>query len=186
MALSKRTRFEVFKRDKFTCQYCGRRPPEVVLEVDHIHPRVEGGTDDIHNLTTACLPCNRGKAGIPLDNLAPALDELEVLEGVQEMLERMMNLRRSAAVAEAKRDYEDEAIDTVHGWWLDCWPWGPRFERPSVRQFVQQLDMEDLRAAVDATYRRSMRRDKESLGSAEIFRYFCGVCRNMIRERGEV
>ena len=34
--LSKKIRFEVFKRDKFTCQYCGRMSPDVILEVDHI------------------------------------------------------------------------------------------------------------------------------------------------------
>lgn len=37
-SLSKKTRFEVFKRDSFTCQYCGRSAPEVVLQVDHIKP----------------------------------------------------------------------------------------------------------------------------------------------------
>lgn len=35
-ALSNRTRFEVFKRDKFTCQYCGAKAPDVVLQCDHI------------------------------------------------------------------------------------------------------------------------------------------------------
>ena len=37
-SLSKKIRFEVFKRDKFTCQYCGKTAPNVVLEVDHIEP----------------------------------------------------------------------------------------------------------------------------------------------------
>jgi len=37
MAISKRDRFEVFKRDKFTCQYCGKAAPDVVLHIDHIH-----------------------------------------------------------------------------------------------------------------------------------------------------
>lgn len=185
MAIGKRIRFEVFKRDRFTCQYCGKRPPEVVLEVDHIHPRVEGGTDDPHNLTTACFACNRGKSGIPLDNVAPALNELEVLEGVQEMMERMLTLRRSKAVADAKREVEDEAIAIVHGWWKEQWPWGPYFDDQTVRQYVQKLDLEDLRDAVDATWRRQQRRDKEGLGSRELFQYFCGVCRNKVREKVE-
>jgi hypothetical protein len=59
--LSKKLRFEVFKRDDFTCQYCGAQPPAVVLEVDHIHPVVEGGSNNQENLITACDHCNRGK-----------------------------------------------------------------------------------------------------------------------------
>jgi len=37
-AISKKLRFEVYKRDKFTCQYCGRKAPDVILEIDHINP----------------------------------------------------------------------------------------------------------------------------------------------------
>ncbi len=59
--ISKKTRFEVFKRDKFTCQYCGRMSPDVILEVDHIKPVADGGTNKLINLITSCRDCNRGK-----------------------------------------------------------------------------------------------------------------------------
>ena len=59
--INKKTRFEVFKRDNFTCQYCGRMAPDVVLEIDHINPVNNGGTNDIMNLITSCFDCNRGK-----------------------------------------------------------------------------------------------------------------------------
>ena len=52
-------RFQVFKRDRFTCQYCGRSGVE--LEADHIVPISKGGSNDIDNLITACKACNRGK-----------------------------------------------------------------------------------------------------------------------------
>ena len=42
--ISKKLRFEVFKRDSFTCQYCGKSAPDVVLHIDHIKPVKEGGT----------------------------------------------------------------------------------------------------------------------------------------------
>src|SRR5690348_11004265 len=116
MAVSKRIRFEIFKRDKFTCQYCGRRPPDVMLEVDHIIPRCDGGSDAPENLTTSCAPCNRGKAGIPLENVAPALDEEAVLSGIQEMLERANAIRASTAVAEANRRATDDAHETIVRW----------------------------------------------------------------------
>lgn len=73
-SLSVRTRFEVFKRDDFQCRYCGRRSPEVVLEVDHIVPVCEGGDDDPMNLVTSCWECNSGKAGVPLDSVLTAED----------------------------------------------------------------------------------------------------------------
>ena len=45
--ISKKTRFEIFKRDSFTCQYCGRKAPDVLLVIDHIEPVSKGGTNDL-------------------------------------------------------------------------------------------------------------------------------------------
>jgi CRISPR/Cas system Type II protein with McrA/HNH and RuvC-like nuclease domain len=60
--VSQKTRFDVFKRDGFTCQYCGCKSPEVILEVDHVTPVSKGGTNDFDNLITSCRKCNRGKS----------------------------------------------------------------------------------------------------------------------------
>lgn len=57
-------RFQVFKRDKFTCQYCGASGCD--LEIDHIEPVANGGSDDMDNLITACKACNRGKRDMPV------------------------------------------------------------------------------------------------------------------------
>jgi hypothetical protein len=67
MAISKRVRFDVFKRDNFTCQYCGQKAPDVILQIEHISPRSLGGTDQRSNLLTACADCNAGKSDIPID-----------------------------------------------------------------------------------------------------------------------
>lgn len=57
-----KTRFEIFKRDNFSCSYCGRSAKDgVQLHVDHIKPVAGGGDDTPDNLTTACLECNLGK-----------------------------------------------------------------------------------------------------------------------------
>ncbi len=55
-------RFSILERFNFTCMYCGRKPPEVILEVDHIHPRSKGGKNEKENLTVACRECNVGKS----------------------------------------------------------------------------------------------------------------------------
>jgi len=57
-------KLKVFKRDNYTCRFCGKSPatyPELVLEVDHIKPVSEGGSNEIDNLQTLCIMCNRGK-----------------------------------------------------------------------------------------------------------------------------
>jgi 5-methylcytosine-specific restriction endonuclease McrA len=54
-SMSKKLRFEVFKRDSFACQYCGNKAPDVVLEVDHINPVSKGGDNSILNLITSCF-----------------------------------------------------------------------------------------------------------------------------------
>ncbi len=59
-------RFEILHRDKFTCQYCGRKAPDVQLAVDHIVPFSKGGSCTRDNLTTACVECNAGKADMRL------------------------------------------------------------------------------------------------------------------------
>lgn len=59
--ISPKLRFEVFKRDKFSCRYCGACGKDVELEVDHIIPISRGGKDELSNLKTACWDCNRGK-----------------------------------------------------------------------------------------------------------------------------
>ncbi len=61
-------RFEIFRRDKFRCVYCGRGPADGVrLHVDHVRPVSRGGTDDPSNLVTACDECNLGKGNKDLD-----------------------------------------------------------------------------------------------------------------------
>jgi len=56
-------RFEILKRDAFSCRYCGARAKNgAVLQVDHVKPKAAGGTDEPTNLTTACADCNSGKA----------------------------------------------------------------------------------------------------------------------------
>lgn len=58
-------RFQVFVRDNFTCQYCGRTPKDgYVLHADHVMPASKGGPSIIDNLVTACSECNIGKSNM--------------------------------------------------------------------------------------------------------------------------
>ena len=55
------TRFNVFLRDRFACQYCGS--PERDLTFDHVVPRRHGGRTTWENIVAACSPCNLKKGG---------------------------------------------------------------------------------------------------------------------------
>jgi 5-methylcytosine-specific restriction endonuclease McrA len=55
------TRFNVFLRDRFTCQYCGETFASSALTFEHVIPRSRGGQTSWSNIVTACMPCNTGK-----------------------------------------------------------------------------------------------------------------------------
>ena len=57
----KLTRMEVFRRDQYTCQYCGKKVKQLTL--DHVIPRYRGGQHTWENVVSACVSCNRNKAG---------------------------------------------------------------------------------------------------------------------------
>jgi 5-methylcytosine-specific restriction endonuclease McrA len=56
------TRFNVFLRDRFVCQYCGDDFPTHELTFDHVIPRSRGGWTTWENVVTACSSCNLAKA----------------------------------------------------------------------------------------------------------------------------
>jgi 5-methylcytosine-specific restriction endonuclease McrA len=56
------TRANIYKRDQFTCQYCGSRPGSEELTIDHIKPRSKGGKTEWTNCVLACWKCNSKKA----------------------------------------------------------------------------------------------------------------------------
>lgn len=58
------SRKSLYKRDNYTCQYCGDNYPEISMEdltIDHIHPRSRGGISSWTNCVIACLKCNMKK-----------------------------------------------------------------------------------------------------------------------------
>ena len=56
------SRRNVYKRDHYTCQYCGSQPGSEELTIDHVLPRAQGGTSSWENCVLACIGCNKRKA----------------------------------------------------------------------------------------------------------------------------
>jgi len=117
-SISKRLRFEIFKRDGFTCQYCGQQPPDGVLEIDHIRPLSKGGETEPLNLVTSCFDCNRGKADRELGKVRPRPDaDLEWLATQQEIAE----LRRYQEGRAARDKLTKEIIALLQESWGVHW-----------------------------------------------------------------
>lgn len=120
--LTKKTRFEVFKRDCFKCQYCGASAPEAILVVDHIDPLSKDGADEMINYITACQPCNSGKSDRKLDDsttLQKQKAQLAELNERREQLEMMMQWR--GGLKEIGELELDQAIAT---WRAGAIGWG--------------------------------------------------------------
>ena len=96
MSVSKTLRFEIFKRDQFSCRYCGRTPPAVTLEIDHVIAIANGGIDEGENLITACFDCNRGKGVRELGNaINPLSQSIVEMEEREEQLKGYRTLLHS-------------------------------------------------------------------------------------------
>lgn len=147
--ISPRLRFEVFKRDGFTCRYCGSKSPEVVLEVDHIVPVAEGGSDDEMNLATSCWECNRGKGSVPLDEVMTGEDphDKAILE-----LERLRQLQEYDEFLKKRREFRDSSLGDLTKHWLEHIPWKTELspaDQGWMRNRLRDTPPEKIREAMD-------------------------------------
>lgn len=153
---SKRLRFEVFKRDCFTCQYCGKQPPDVVLEADHVDPVAAGGATTIDNLITACEDCNAGKADRALGERAVRPDaDLLYLETQQEIAE----LRRFQATVRRRDEELGRVLRLIQEqWYAICdldWHPADRVLRQMLARYSPEIVLEavlDIAPKVESGY----------------------------------
>lgn len=117
MSVTKRTRFEVLRRDGHTCRYCGATAPDATLTVDHVLPVALGGTDGPENLVTACRDCIRWAAAIEkaaenaltnehenaayLDSVRDAVDAFTDYEKPDDWCESIYRFRAAGLPAES-------------------------------------------------------------------------------------
>ena len=76
------TRFNLFLRDEFCCQYCGARGD---LTFDHVVPRAAGGVTSWQNVVAACSPCNLHKGSKPLHRTGLSLRKAPRQPGAEEL-----------------------------------------------------------------------------------------------------
>lgn len=170
--IPKRIRFEVFKRDSFTCQYCGAHPPGVILHVDHIVAVASGGQNEIDNLITACEPCNAGKGAVALDRVPHSLaDKAARIEEIEAQIAGYSEVIRQRAL---RINADINRVDAIYqrarpGWELS------ENSRRTIARFLERLTVYDIVEAMEIACERM---DPES---GRVFPYFCGICWNKIR-----
>jgi len=170
--MSKRTRFDIFKRDDFTCQYCGRKPPTVLLQVDHIIPVSHQGKTEPENLITSCAECNIGKSANPLEQkLSP------IMVSAEKEKEKFDQIKEYQAFLTEKAEVMNAWFKGISDEWMrqtgqdpNQWQVGSEKEN-AIRRFLKRIPAEEIMDAVRITLDR-MRGQKDY----QQFRYFCAVC----------
>jgi hypothetical protein len=171
IAVPKRVRFEIFKRDQFQCAYCGRTPPAVILEVDHIVAVSNGGNNDPVNLVTSCFDCNSGKSNTPLA-VVPA-SHLNTINLAREKLDQLRAVTELSL--EARRE-ADNLFSQVSTLWLGNSKGDVGIQ---IRRYLTKLPVGEVMEAIELTNSRL-----KSKPNCQRLRYFCGVCNHKVR--GEV
>lgn len=171
-SLTKKVRFEVFKRDGFTCAYCGSTPPNVNLEVDHIRPVSKGGGNDIDNLITSCFDCNRGKSNVELTSVPKTVSEK--LKESKEREEQYLEFKKHCKKIEARINKEVSQVEDIYNSHYDGWLFSDKFKL-SVKRFIKHLGHMEVADAMEKACNRW------NLDEQSTLTYFCGICWNKLR-----
>lgn len=177
----KRLRFEVFKRDNFTCQYCGAQPPDVVLVADHIAPVALSGSTSIDNLITACESCNQGKADRPIHTRQVRPDaDLLYLETQQEIAE----LRRYQQARGEREQLLNEVVESIQDDFQDAsgTDWAP--DDHIIRSLLERYEPALIERAVRVVGYLIRDRKLSTSGNRWVA-YLNGVARNMAEQEVE-
>ncbi len=169
-SIGKTKRFEIFKRDEFTCQYCGAIPPKVVLQIDHIHPVSKGGDNSEDNLITACFDCNMGKKANLLGCCPESLKDKAKM--VQESEAQILGY--SKIMAKKRERIKSDAWQVVYIF-TNGKEIRPDWFR-SIINFVEKLGIAETIEAMEIAVS-----NKSNSHETTQFKYFCGVCWKKMR-----
>lgn len=154
VAIPRSVRFEVFKRDRFTCQYCGGKAPDVVLHCDHMKPVAEGGGNDMMNLVTSCQPCNSGKGKRRIDDMTVIerqRRQIEELEERRAQLEMMLQWRDGLATLDADK------VEAIVAHICAKSDLGPNENgRQHIRRWLAKYTLDAIFSAIDEAFARNL------------------------------
>ncbi len=173
MAVSKRLRYEILRRDNFTCQYCGAKAPDVNLVVDHVAPKALVKDDSASNLVAACPDCNKGKTSMAPDApLVAAVNEKAAQYAVA--LNRVIEQRQ------AKQTDDTQLVRWFDKMWCG-WTSTPmdrdgNWESSVLRFRAIGLTPEFIERAVNSAM------GNRRISGRNVWSYFCGICWNEVKD----
>ena len=171
MALTKRLRYEILRRDNHACHYCGASAPDAKLTVDHVMPTALGGGDEPSNLVTACADCNAGKSSSSPDE--------PIVESVS---------REAFMLAEAIKESMSEHLENQDVIDFEVAEWGEMWDRWQVIETGEAVYRPDEWEFTIETFlglgfplhelmrigERALKK-KDTKGHDGEWRYFCGT-----------
>lgn len=172
--ISKKLRFEIFKRDLFCCQYCGKTPPSAILEVDHIVPVVSGGKNEVDNLLTSCFDCNRGKGKHELNTLPESTSQKTAV--LKEKEEQYVEYQKIQLQVEHRITEEIYLINGLYNYYFPDHYLDKGFANGSVRNFLKELGYNEV---YDSMTKACAKINHKHY----VIKYFCGICWNKIKNK---
>ena len=182
--VSKKLRFDVFKRDHFTCQYCGQKAPDVVLNIDHINPVKEGGKNNILNLVTSCFDCNSGKGARKLTDrqeIKKQQEQLKILAERKEQLEFMLQWRTELD------DIDNYQINIAES---EIQKYAANYTlsetgRHKIKQLIKQFSLNSVLEAIEIAYTCYYQKDNSEETWSLAFEKIGGICFNKRKEEND-
>jgi hypothetical protein len=177
MAVSKRLRYEILRRDNHACRYCGATAPGVRLTIDHVTPEALGGTDTPDNLVTACADCNNGKTSTTPDAALVADVSQDALRWAAAMKQAAEVLRAQEA---PKLEYRAAFETEWNQWTFGRGAKGKPLELPAGwKASLERFRAAGLPAwAWEDIVDTAMGNDK--VRPENVFRYCCGTAWNKV------
>lgn len=175
MPVTPRLRFEILKRDNYTCRYCRSKDNE--LTVDHVIPQALGGADKPENLVAACKDCNSGKTSTNLDDpTVTQVTDAAIARGKRFREILSAEAASLTAAREAAASYRDGwdalAEDRGLAWATPA----DDAERTLMRWFRMGIPGEIVQDAMEAAL------DNPKIPQRSKYVYFCGIMRNKIEK----
>lgn len=184
--ISKKMRYEVFRRDAFKCQYCGRSAPDVVLEIDHINPVSKGGENGILNLVTACVDCNRGKGARKIEDdsiISKQREQLEDLNLKREQMKMMIEWRKELL------EIEQLAFDHIKDFWAGSTGTSLNHDgEMEMKQWIKKYSWSEVVEALEISTNQYLKTepgtDVFTHASVEkAFEYIGRICRSRAKDK---